>query len=172
MAMLQNVTSSAGLDHVWDKQPQHSYLQFDESLWSKLLEQLGFGILLFAKGSFLKDLQDEARLRFQKGTKVNVANDFEVQDPRSPAHWSAIIADCGRVFRPLDGDENIPGKEYVSMYFPPTPTGKSATRDVLVTDEVLMGSHRNCIAQQAYFDARPRDIPRGKLKYWLSLGQS
>ena len=61
MAMLQNVTSSAGLDHVWDKQPQHSYLQFDESLWSKLLEQLGFGILLFAKGSFLRDLQDEAR---------------------------------------------------------------------------------------------------------------
>ena len=41
MAMLQNVTSSAGLDHVWDKQPQQSYLQFDERLWSKLLEQLG-----------------------------------------------------------------------------------------------------------------------------------
>ena len=67
----------------------------------------------------LKDLQDEARQRIQKGAKVKVANDFEVQDPRSPAHWSAIIADCGRVFRPLDGDENIPGKEYVSMYFPP-----------------------------------------------------
>ena len=82
MAMLQNVTSSAGLDHVWDKQTQHSYLQFDESLWSKLLEQLGFGILLFARGSFLKDLQDEARQRFQKGAKVKVANDFEVQDPR------------------------------------------------------------------------------------------
>ena len=48
MAMLQNVTSSAGLDHEWDKQTHHSYLQFDESLWSKLLEQLGFGILLFA----------------------------------------------------------------------------------------------------------------------------
>ena len=170
MAMLQNVTSSAGLDHEWDKQTQHSYLQFDESLWSKLLEQLGFGILLFAKGSFLKDLQDEARLRFQKGAKVKVANDFEVQDPRSPAHWSAIIADCGRVFRPLDGDENIPGKEYVSMYFPPTPTGKSATRDVLVTDEVLMGSHRNCIAQQAYFDARPRDIPRGKAQILVEPG--
>ena len=93
MAMLQNITSSAGLDHVWDKQPQHSYLQFDESLWSKLLEQLGFGILLFARGSFLKDLQDEARQRFRKGAKVKVANDFEVQDPRSPVHWSAIIAD-------------------------------------------------------------------------------
>ena len=91
MAMLQNVTSSAGLDHMWDKQPQQSYLQFDESLWPKLLEQLGFGILLFARGSFLKDLQ--------KGAKVKVANDFEVQDPRSPAHWSAIIADYGRVFR-------------------------------------------------------------------------
>ena len=88
--------------------------------------------MLFARGSFLKDLQDEARQIFRKGAKVKVANDFEVQDPRSPAHWSAIIADCGRVFRPLDGDENIPGKEYVSMYFPPTPTGKSATRDVLV----------------------------------------
>ena len=114
MAMLQNVTSSAGLDHVWDKQPQHSYLQFDESLWSKLLEQLGFGILLFARGSLLKDLQDEARQRFQKGTKVKVANDFEVQDPRSPAHWSAIIADCGRVFRPLDGDEHT--REGVCLY--------------------------------------------------------
>ena len=122
MAMLQNVTSSAGLDHVWDKQPQHSYLQFDESLWFKLLEQLGFGILLFARGSILKDLQDEARQRFQKGAKVKVANDFE-EDPRSPAHWSAIIADCGRVLRPLDDDENVPGKEYVSMYFPPAPTG-------------------------------------------------
>ena len=116
MAMLQNVTSSAGLDHVWDKQPQQSCLQFDESLWFKLLEQLGFGILLFARGSFLK-----ARQRFRKGAKVKVANDFEVQDPRSPAHWSAIIADCGRVFRPLDDDENMPGKEYVSMYYPPTP---------------------------------------------------
>ena len=112
--------------------------------------------MLFARGSFLRDLQDEARQRFRKGAKVKVANDFEVQDPRSPAHWSAIIADCGRVFRLLGDDENMPGKEYVSMYYPPTPTGKSATRDVLVTGEVLMGSHRNCIAQQAYFDARPR----------------
>ena len=84
MAMLQDVTSSAGLDHVWDKQPQQSCLQFDESLWSKLLEQLGFGILLFARGSFLEDLQDEAR-QFRKGAKVKVANGFEVQDPRSPA---------------------------------------------------------------------------------------
>ena len=107
--MLQNGTSSAGLDHVWDK-PQQSYLQFDESLWSKLLEQLGFGILLFARGSFLRDLQDEARQRFQTGAKVKVANDFEVQDPRSPAHWSAIIADCGR---PLDDDENMPVCLYV-----------------------------------------------------------
>ena len=32
MAMLQNVTSSAGLDHMWDKQPQQSYWQLDESL--------------------------------------------------------------------------------------------------------------------------------------------
>ena len=72
MAMLQNVASSAGLDHEWDKQTQHSYLQFDESLWSKLLEQLGFGILLFAKGSFLKDLQDEARLRFQKEQRLRL----------------------------------------------------------------------------------------------------
>ena len=56
------------------------------------------------------------------------------------------------------------------MYFPPTPTGKSATRDVLVTDEVLMGSHRNCIAQQAYFDARPRDIPRGKAQILVEPG--
>ena len=79
MAMLQHVTSSARLDHVWDKQPQQSCLQFDESLWFKLLEQLGFGILLFARGSFLKDLQDEARQRFQKGAKVKIANDFEVQ---------------------------------------------------------------------------------------------
>ena len=53
---------------------------------------------------------------------------------------------------------------------PPTPTGKSATRDVLVTDEVLMGSHRNCIAQQAYFDARPRDIPRGKAQILVEPG--
>ena len=68
-----------------------------------------------------------------EGVKGKVANDFEVQDPRSPAHWSAIIADCGRVFRPLDDAKNTPGKEYVSMYFPPTPTGKSATRDVLGT---------------------------------------
>ena len=72
MAMLQNVTSSAGLDHEWDKQTQHSYLQFDESLWSKLLEQLGFGILLFARGSFLKDLQDEARLRFEKEQRLRL----------------------------------------------------------------------------------------------------
>ena len=56
------------------------------------------------------------------------------------------------------------------MYFPPTPTGKSATRDVLVTDEVLVGSHRNCIAQQAYFDARPRDIPRGKSQILVEPG--
>ena len=46
----------------------------------------------------------------------------------------------------------------------------SATRDVLVTDEVLMGSHRNCIAQQAYFDARPRDIPRGKAQILVERG--
>ena len=133
-------------------------MQFDESLWSKLLEQLGFGILLFARGSFLKDLQDEALQRFRKGEKVKVANDFEGQDPRSPAHWSAIIAGCGRVFRPLDDDENMPGKEYVSMYYPPTPTGKS----VVVTGE--LNRPTLMFVQRTY--------RAGKRKYWLSLDQS
>ena len=44
------------------------------------------------------------------------------------------------------------------------------TDDVVVTWEVLMGSHKNCIAQQAYFDVRPRDIPREKAQILVEPG--
>ena len=121
----------------------------------------GFGIMRFAEGEALKEIQEKARTEWKTGIKTAIFNNMDWQvsgvkekvgDEVREVIWERILSDTGRLQKLLYKAQDVmPGEDTILKYFPrlQKPDPKNTP---FVTMRVMLGNHTATLAQQTHGD--------------------
>ena len=106
----------------WDwKRPRAIPLEWDKKKWEHMFEECGFGIVQFASGEKLREIQDKIRRQWNDGVKEAIVNrqEWVSKEPSNKERcWTAVEEDAGRLQVHLENNADISGRKSFNTYIP------------------------------------------------------
>ena len=160
----------------WDwTKPGTTPLEWNKEKWDSMFEECGFGIVQFASGEKLRDIQQKIKQQWRGGIKEAIVNRSEwvSKEGNKERCWSAIEEDAGRIQVYLE-DNEIPGADIIRGIYP-TLDPRTPANTPCVRLCVILGNHPAATAQQFHWDQIPSEVahpsdPRNKSSVKETLG--
>ena len=139
----------------WDwKQPRTTPLDWDKAKWEHMFEECGFGIVQFASGEKLREIQDKIRRQWNDGVKEAIVNrqEWVSKEPSNKERcWTAVEQDAGRLQVHLESNADIAGADIIQHLYPALEPGTTENKPC-VRMGVILGNHPAATAQQFHWD--------------------